>query len=101
MKAIMIKGCFNVSLPGITIRNGSGHPVDKVWCPFLFQHIIKYYCKLINEKHRVYRSYGNMKKMFTACPLDGISNTDKLVAQLKTQLKETNEQLEQALNLHC
>jgi len=97
MKIIKIDGCFKVVLPDITMRNTSGHVLDRVHCPYLFQHIIKYYCTLINQKHRVYRSYGDMKKMFADCPLDDLVEAEVMIARPEDQLKGLLNQYKE----HC
>ena len=114
MKVIKLDWCHNVILPDITMKNTSGKPLDHVSCPYLFYNRPKpilgpidpelydgkyNYCTLINQKFRVYRGYGDMKKMFADCPLEDISNVDKLVAQLEAQLEEMGAQLKQLENL--
>ena len=108
IKVIIIEWCYKVILPDdVVLTDGSYVEWEEAWCPYLFRHYPtsihgpidsklydgKYmYCKLINAKFKVYRGYGDMKKMFAECPLDDIPDTDKLIAQLEAQLEEMSKQ---------
>lgn len=99
MKVIKIEGCYKPILPedAITIMSdGSG--TEKLWCPYLFRHQPvpiygsidskqydgKYmYCKLINAKFKAYKGYGDMKKMFTECPLEDTPDTESLISTVQ------------------